>query len=100
MQVDKSADNRNWLFRGNFPGNNGSYAYTELIQDLHKRALNEGNAPLPDQFELHIINFNNPLESDFYLEKSFFYQNPSKGDLTIWPLVGALVPVSFCHPCS
>lgn len=94
LQVDNSADSRNWLFRGNFPGNNGSYAYTELIQDLHKRARDEGNASLPDDFELHVINFNNPTDPDFFLEKSFFYQNPSKGDLTIWPLVEALLPVS------
>eukprot|EP01138_Halocafeteria_seosinensis_P003533 gb/GECG01003611.1/.p1 GENE.gb/GECG01003611.1/~~gb/GECG01003611.1/.p1 ORF type:complete len:242 (+),score=26.12 gb/GECG01003611.1/:1-726(+) len=94
--VDKSEDNRNWLFRGNFPGGpNGTYAYDELIQFLHKRALDEGGAPLPKNFDLRVVSFDNIFESNFNLEKRFYQNHPSKANLTIWTLIGGLLPPQF-----
>lgn len=92
-QVDKSDDNRNWLFRGNFPSiNETTYAYDLLLEYLHSRAKDQGNASLPDHFKLQVITFDNIFNPPLYIEKNFFKENPDKGNLTIWTIVGAVLP--------
>lgn len=94
MQVDRSSDNRNWLFRGNFPGGpNGTYAYATLLDYLHKRAVNATGASLPEHFEFRVISLLNIFDKGFYIEKDFYDNNPSKANLTVWTIAGGLLPV-------
>eukprot|EP01138_Halocafeteria_seosinensis_P007391 gb/GECG01007556.1/.p1 GENE.gb/GECG01007556.1/~~gb/GECG01007556.1/.p1 ORF type:complete len:255 (+),score=23.81 gb/GECG01007556.1/:1-765(+) len=99
--VDKSQDNRNWLFRGNFPsthGPNGSYVYgyDVLLQYLHKRALDEGGHSLPSNFELEVISFDNVFNIPWYwMEVEYFKKHPGAGNLTLWPIVGAVLPPQY-----
>jgi len=83
--------NGNYLFRGNQPELNGSFAYDTLKSYLTERAK-ESNITLPSEFFLFDVSLLDPNLTDelpaLQVEIDFFNQNPTVGIVNSWPLYG------------
>eukprot|EP00035_Acanthoeca_spectabilis_P008415 m.153438 g.153438 ORF g.153438 m.153438 type:complete len:229 (-) comp14349_c0_seq6:245-931(-) len=80
----------NWLFRGNEPVINGSFAMSALRSSLAFAARSSGKI-LPDNFTITDISFLNPSEqSDENVESKYFKGNPTAGKFINWVVVGDL----------
>ncbi|MGL4348658.1 MAG: protein-tyrosine phosphatase family protein [Chlamydiales bacterium] len=85
----------NFLFRGNVPINNETFAYEELIETIKKSAA-DNNLDLKDDFKLTVISLLNSFtESETKkIEKNFFMQYPEKGRVYFHAIYGDLL-----NPC-
>lgn len=85
----------NWLFRSNFPkvtlNGTSTFAREELQSYMAKRAT-EAGMTLPSEFFFVDVSFDDPFESDYYLELDYFSKNPPNANLSEYLLVRALLP--------
>jgi hypothetical protein len=89
----QSSGRANFLFRGNMPTNETSFAIDQLMDFLSQRAVQEGNIPLPADTKLIVVSLNNIVDrskpsSDFLKEIQFWNdpQNARYGSFLNWPL--------------
>lgn len=90
--VDYS-DKNTWLFRTNLPIINHTFAYDTLLTYMQQRAA-ESNVSFPDTKAVRLVDISllNPSEYfDELVEEDFFIDNPEKGELVQWMIVGSLV---------
>eukprot|EP01094_Clydonella_sp_ATCC50884_P019598 TRINITY_DN3873_c0_g1_i2.p1 TRINITY_DN3873_c0_g1~~TRINITY_DN3873_c0_g1_i2.p1 ORF type:complete len:252 (-),score=95.71 TRINITY_DN3873_c0_g1_i2:272-991(-) len=96
--IDYNNATGNFLFRGNEPIINGTFAYDELTQYMAARA-NNASIPFPSDYYLIDISFINRLKKsereDLQAETKFFETNPSLGELAHHFLMGVLRPPSL-----
>eukprot|EP00731_Ephydatia_muelleri_P021440 Em0014g31a len=79
---------QNFLFRGNMPTINGSFAYDAIVSTMSTVAR-QYNLTFPDNFSLIDVSYLNILErSDLEIEEAFFKDNPSKGQFYNKVIVG------------
>merc|ERR1711916_60234 len=93
--IDYSNTTGNFLFRTNDPVlANGTYAYDELVETMTSVAAAAGISPFPSEFLIMDHSFLSPLlpaeDKDLKVAQDFFADNPDKGKLISWPLVGSL----------
>jgi len=90
--VDANSAMGTFLFRGNQPELNNTFAYTTLKTYLTQRAQEEGGIKLPDLYYLYDISLLSVNNSDevaaLQVEIDYMKQNPSLGYLLNWPLQG------------
>eukprot|EP00041_Stephanoeca_diplocostata_P006820 m.94682 g.94682 ORF g.94682 m.94682 type:complete len:242 (+) comp16559_c0_seq1:76-801(+) len=80
----------NWVFRGNEPIINKSFAYTELVESMRMTATAAGKM-LPTNFTIVDQTLLNPSElPDEITEKDFFKKNPDLGRYENWIIAGSL----------
>ena len=87
---------RNFLFRGNNPVDNKNFSFDALVAVLRQKALAECNATFPDAFRMIDLDFENLSDPGYFVENSFWADNPDKGELRSWPILGSLEDVK--HP--
>ena len=90
--VDYHTKTGNYIFRGNMPLINNSFAYDQLMNTIRNIVKNKLHRTLPSDTFLIDISLINPVieEQDLKRESLFFKQNPDKGILINHPIYGAL----------
>lgn len=89
--INQDAASGNFLFRGNMPLTNNGFAYDQLVAALKKASPGHN---LPEQFylvDISLINSINPQEAgDLKIEKAYWQQHTSNGQLINHPIYGSL----------
>lgn len=90
--------NGNFLFRGNMPVNDTSFAYDQLVAMMAERAQAAG-VEIPNEFYLVDLSLSNSFDKGFALEQAF-WANGAHGNLGVfvnWQLgaAGLLPPSSY-----
>jgi len=92
--VDYNSTNQRFLFRGNLPIINNTFAWFTLRDYLQKRAT-EADLILPYPYyliDISLIRVDREIERRAYDEEiKFFQENPSYGELIHWPLRGDIL---------
>lgn len=90
-QVDK-----NFLFRGNMPQENGTFAYEQLTSSIED-TLSKLGINLPSDYQLHDLSLlHDGEEQDIDIEQSWFKNNPGTGSFQLHSLFGTFFnPVDF-----
>ncbi|CAI8033198.1 hypothetical protein GBAR_LOCUS18717 [Geodia barretti] len=82
----------NFLFRGNMPVINGSFAYSEIVMTM-RGVAGKFNYTLPANFTLIDVSYLNIFEeSDLEIERKFFESNPELGKLENRVIIGSFLP--------
>ena len=81
----------NGLFRGNEPIAKGddTFSYDTVVAEIRKKALQEANWVLPDQFYMIDLSFESIEEHDITAELQYWMKYPERGYYLKWSLFGA-----------
>ncbi|XP_003387824.1 PREDICTED: uncharacterized protein LOC100638265 [Amphimedon queenslandica] len=88
----KSSSPTNFLFRGNMPVINNTFAYKEIMETMSEIVVKK-NFTFPQNPLLVVVSYLNPFEySDLKIEKDFFKDNPQNGSFYNRVIVGTPFP--------
>lgn len=98
IDVYPQIDPTNFLFRGNMPVINGSFAYNEIVATMTSVA-GKHNYTLPTNFTLMDVSYLNIFEEkDLAIERRFFEAHPELGKFDNTVIVGTILPPPQKHP--
>jgi hypothetical protein len=82
----------NFLFRGNMPVVNGSFAYSEIVMTM-RGVAGKLNYTIPANFTLIDVSYLNIFEeSDLEIERRFFESHPELGKFDNRVIIGSFLP--------